>query len=338
MPNENLLPFLELGQRLRDEAYRATTFQEILALQYREHTWFTPFFVDEAITHIANALVEEQLQAFAVYAHPEVPKTISVVPSGTTPLENFYDLFYILAAGHNYRGKLAPKDRRLLPFLAELLFEIEPAFRERLSFTEQLGKFDAAIIDGQAEQAPLLQQYLSRFPNVIRTACTSVAVLTGAESEAQLRNLSRDIYLFFGNSERSVSKLWVPRDYDFVPLIHALHEESSCISDHNQFLNHLDYQKSIRLMNNLYYMDAGTFLLLESPELRPAISVVNYEYYDDLSLVPGVLATQQDNIQHIMAEVHLPGLTTLPFGCSHTHPLSDYTCNKNIFKFLTELS
>ena len=42
-----------------------------------------------------------------------------------------------------------------------------------------------------------------------------MAVLTGEETEEQLAGLADDICLYFGLGCRSVSKLWVPEDYDF---------------------------------------------------------------------------------------------------------------------------
>lgn len=77
--------------------------------------------------------------------------------------------------------------------------------------------------------------------------------------------------MYFGLGTRSVNKLYVPQNYDFVPLLRALNEVSQPIADHNQYLNNLDYQKAIRLMSSKYYMDAGTFLLVEDDGTEPAL-------------------------------------------------------------------
>ncbi|MCQ2292319.1 MAG: hypothetical protein MJZ39_04075 [Bacteroidales bacterium] len=338
MSNENLAPFFELGKKLRQKDFVERTFGEAISLQQQLLPWYLPTFVEEAITNIANALVEEQLQAFANYNKPSAPKTIGVVPSGVTPLENFYDLFYVLAAGHNYSCKPAPGDKTLLSIMAELLIEIEPSWRERIRFSQSLGRPDAIILDTMADQGDVLHQYLHKFKHILRHSTSSVAILTGDESEQQLQALARDIHLFFGRGERGVAKLYVPCNYDFVPLLHAIHDSSTVIADNNYYLNHLDYQKSIRLMNKLFYMDSGTFLLLESSDLNPALSIVNYQYYGDLTVVTDDIGRNCENIQHVMSEEVLPNINTLPFGTSHIHPLTDYTSNINVFEFLNQLN
>lgn len=338
MSYENIAPFLELGKKLRQKDFVEKTFREAITRQHKVLPWYLPTFVEEAISNIANALVEDQLQAFATYNKPSAPKTIAVIPSGVTPLENFYDLFYVLAAGHNYCGKNASGDKTLLPIIADLLIEIEPSWRKRITFSPYIGRPDAIIIDTSADQANLFQQYLQKFKHILRPHTRSVAVLNGNESEQQLQALARDIYLFFGKSERGVSKLYVPCGYDFVPLLHAIHEQSCVLADNNYYLNHLDYQKSIRLMNKLFYMDSGTFLLLESSDLNPALSIVNYQYYGDLTVVTDDIGRNCENIQHVMSEEVLPNINTLPFGTSHIHPLTDYTSNINVFEFLNQLN
>lgn len=339
MVNENLIPFLELGRRLRQEAFRKETFQQLLPILYRENYWFTPFFVNIAIENIANALDETKLQAFAFSSCQPYPrKNVAVISSGIAPLENFIDLFHVIVSGNNYQGKLGTKDKRLLPFLVEQLLDIEPLWRNRISFTERISHFDAFIADKQSCPVGTFQHYLQNIPHRIRENRTSVAVLTGQEDEHQLRALANDIYLYFGQGTRSVSKLWVPRDYDFVPLLQMLHEQSLPISDHNQYLNHLDYQKSIRLMNKLFYMDAGTFLLLEESALRPSTSIVNYEYYDQIDIVVASLHQQERSIQHIMSNTNLSGLQTLPFGTSNQQLFINKNESSSIQDFLSNLT
>ena len=53
---------------------------------------------------------------------------------------------------------------------------------------------------------------------IIRKNRNSVAILTGKESQEQLKWLSEDIFRYYGLGCRNVSKLFVPENYDFNPL------------------------------------------------------------------------------------------------------------------------
>ena len=54
-----------------------------------------------------------------------------------------------------------------------------------------------------------------------RSNKTSVAVLTGKETAEELELLADDVHLYFGLGCRNVTKIFVPEDYDFVPLLNA---------------------------------------------------------------------------------------------------------------------
>jgi len=338
-----LQTFTELGHLLRQEDTFGHYFSPQLPRVAQENPWFTPDFVRLSYDNLAGQLQPHNLQAFAA-GHPFSNnkcnrKRIAVIDSGQCPLENFYDLLYVLLSGHDYLGKLSDKDRLLLPTLKQLLCSIDPDMATRITFTARPDHFDAIILDDTQDNA-LLRTYVQKFPNLIRPCCHSVAIINGHESDEQLHALSRDIYLYFGLSSSSVRMLYVPDDYDFAPLIRILNAESRPIAMHNQFLNHLDYQKAIRLMNKLFYMDAGTFLLLEQTELYNVAlnpGIVFYRKFTDSSTLTKEIAASRTQFQHVItATESVP--ERRDFGSANYRLLTDFKAGQDVLRFLEKLS
>lgn len=337
---DNCKPFVQLGEILRDKAFVSKHFTDIFQVQFHQNPWFTPFFAERALESIGRALTEEQLDKFIepytneAY-HFNLRKRIATVSSDATPFGDFLDFCHILLSGNDYLGKLTDKNHILLPALAQLLITIEPCWKERITFSPKLSNFDAAIVDCSSENQSLFEQYFQQKPHIIRPTTYSAAILTGQEQPDELRLLSEDIYLNFGLGNHSVNFLAVPTEYDFVPLLNALHEVSQPIADHNQYLNHIDYQKAVRLINQLFYMDAGTFLLLEKPEFASPIGIVHYQFYTHIEeTIERVNAPQ---IQQICSTEHLCP-KSIPFGTAHSFGLNHFIRHIDTMQFLGNLS
>ena len=152
---------------------------------------------------------------------------------------------------------------------------------------------DAYIATGSNQSARHFEQYFAKYPHLVRNNKTSVAVLSGDETAAELEKLSDDIHFYFGLGCRNVTKLFVPRDYDFIPLLASFNKYAG-LRDQNKYANNYDYQLSILLLNNFFYMTSGSILLVENENLFSPISVVHYEYYDDDKKLRNDLSDQQD--------------------------------------------
>lgn len=338
-----LQDFIDLGLLLNQEDTFGLYFAPLLPRIAQENPWFTPDFVRLSYDNLAEQLQPQSLQKFlSAYSNPPANarrKRIAVMSDADCPFENFYDLLYVLLGNNDYLGKLNGNDRLLLPVLKRMLCNINSEFQTRITFSERLGNFDAVILDDVQDNA-LLRKHIQKYPSLIRPCCCSVAVLDGQEDENQLRALSRDIYLHFGLCCRSVRELYVPEDYDFARLIRILNEESQPIAMHNQFLNHLDYQKAIRLMNKLYYMDAGTFLLLESADAENEplrTGIVRYRKYRDRNFVVNELERKRGCVQFVETG-NESFACRRPFGSAQHRQLSDFKAGLDVFHFLEKLS
>ena len=334
----NIQAFKQLGQHLADPQWVGEVFSEVIERQYRENSWFTPEFCRRALSAIGEMLEAEALDAYYEKYQDIVPaeeprRTVAVISAGNIPLAAFHDFFCVLVSGNDYQGKLSSQDKRLLPVLADELIRIEPRFAERISFVEKVSNFDSIIATGSDNSARYFEYYFSKYPHILRKNRNSVAVLTGEESDDELRALADDIYLYFGLGCRSVSKLFVPKDYDFVPFLRILTQQSQSIAQHHQFNNNLEYQKAVNLMNKLYYMDAGTFLLVESQNYASPIGMVYYEYYDDLEAVNRRLNDDRELLQYIACRD--PRIAHAePFGNAQSPTLTDYPDGIDTFRWL----
>ena len=251
-------------------------------------------------------------------------------------MADFHDFFCILVSGNNYQGKLPSQDKHLLPALAQELIRIEPRFADRISIVEKISDFDAIIVTGNNSNDRYFDYYFSKYPHILRKNRNSVAVLNGTESDDELRALANDIYLYFGLGCRSVSKLFVPRNYDFVPFLQILTQESQPIAQHHQYNNNLEYQKAVHLMNQIPYMDAGTFLLVENQNYTSPIGMVYYEYYDNIESVNRRLEADSELLQCIVSRD--PHITHAePFGCTQSPTLTNYPDGIDTLRWLLAL-
>lgn len=298
-----------------------------------QNGWFTPEFIDLAVKNICEQFLQkEKLEQWAVHYHLDDNiggKNIGIVMAGNIPLVGFHDFLAVFISGHKQTIKLSSKDDVLLKHLVEKMTEWEPSLKSRVVFADMLKSCDGYIATGSNNSARYFEQYFSRYPNIIRRNRTSVAILSGAESGEELNALSDDVHQYFGLGCRNVTRILVPEGYDFIPLLKAF-DKYRYFSDHHKYKNNYDYQLSILLMNNVYYMTNGTTLLVESGDNFSAISRVNYSFYKEGEIVAGGLKGHEE-IQCIT------GKDGTPFGESQKPRLMDYADGADTMEFLLSL-
>lgn len=330
----NLQNRIQLLQRLGE--YLLDNGEEWALVKKRastQNSWFIPEFIELAVRNIVtDFLQKEKLEHWAAHYHLDdniSGKNIGIVMAGNIPLVGFHDLLSVFISGHRQTVKLSTKDDILLKHLVEKLAELEPVVKERIHFANMLKGCDGYIATGSNNSARYFEQYFSKYPNIIRCNRTSVAVLSGQETEEELGSLSDDIHQYFGLGCRNVTRILIPEGYDFVPLLKAF-DRYKYFADHHKFKNNFDYQFSILLMNNIYYMTNGTTLLVESNDNFTAISRVNYSYYKPGENVIEKLKGNAD-IQCIS------GRNLVPFGQAQKPQLMDYADGVDTMQFLLSL-
>ena len=293
--------------------------------------WFTPKNVRKALAAIVEMLSEDQLKAWSSAYKLDGDKRVAIIMAGNIPLVGFHDLLSVLISGHAAVVKMSSNDNQLLPVIVEALKTIEPNFADKIHFTEdKMENFDAVIATGSDNSARYFEHYFGKYPNIIRKSRSSVAILDGSESEEELKGLANDVFQYFGLGCRSVSKVFLPKDYDLNLLFNAFYAHKEVI-DNKKYGNNYDYNKAVYLMGQHDITENGFLIMKQEAALKSPVSVLHYEFYDDLELVHRLVANYQEKIQCVI------GRGFIPFGKAQYPNLDDYADGVDIMAFLQSL-
>jgi len=310
---------------------------EQLLVAKAQNRWFTEENLQYTFKSWGDALSETNINTWlSNYEWQEkAPKTVGLVMAGNIPLVGFHDFLSVLISGNRVLAKLSSNDKALLPFIAKYLMTVEPGFKEFIAFTEEkLENFDAVIATGSDNTARYFEYYFGKYPNIIRKNRNSVALLSGSESAAHLELLANDIFQYFGLGCRNVSKIYIPRDYNFDSFFKAMYSWNHIIND-NKYINNYDYNKAVYLMSNINLLDNEFMLLKEDPGMSSPISVLFYEYYDDLTDVKEQILNKRDQIQCIVSQLGIEN--EVSFGKTQSPMLWEYADDKDTLQFLQNL-
>ncbi|WP_284652034.1 acyl-CoA reductase [Flavobacterium terrisoli] len=310
------------------------SFVDLIELSQSHNGWFTPEQVYHAVQSWAKALTEDNLnQWLSKYDFSNVhPKTVGLILAGNIPLVGFHDFLSVLISGHKVLVKTSSNDQHLIKFLAKYLIAVNPEIENHITFTDgKLENFDAVIATGSNNTARYFEFYFKDKPSIIRKNRNSVALLTGNESKEDLVNLGEDIFRYFGLGCRNVSKLFVPKGYDFQPFFQAIYEYKDVIF-YEKYSNNYDYNKAVFLMSNFKLLDNEFLTLKEDTSYASPISSVFYEYYENLDAIKKQLENDAEQIQCIVSKNVVEN--SIPFGKTQQPELWDYADNVDTLAYL----
>jgi len=300
----------------------------------QQNSWFTPEFIDLAAGNIAKqfldkGILETLAKEYKLETASVNPKSVGVIMAGNIPLVGFHDFLSVFISGNKIRIKPSSKDEVLIKYLVNKLAEWNLAVNECVGFEEMLKGCDAYIATGSNNSSRYFEYYFSKYPHIIRRNRTSVAVLDGHETYEELQLLADDVHLFFGLGCRNVTKIYVPADYDFIPLLEAFNKYNY-LSDHNKYKNNYDYYLAIHILSKKFYMTNPSIILLEDQSLFSPISQLNYEFFSDRDEMLKKLQSSAD-LQCIV------GHGFIPFGQAQYPSITDFADGADTLKFLTSL-
>ena len=312
-------------------------FLQLISLSQSHNGWYTPENVYYSIQSWAKALTEENFNIWlSKYDLSEVQKkNVAIILAGNIPLVGFHDFVSVLISGHCVLVKTSSNDQYLLPFLAKYLVAINPEFSHYITFVEgKLENFDAVIATGSNNTARYFEYYFKDKPSIIRKSRNSVAILNGLESKEQMMALGEDIFRYFGLGCRSVSKLFVPRNFNFDLFFNGIFSYQDVIK-YEKYANNYDYNKAVFLMSNFKLLDNEFLTIKEDESYASPIASVFYEFYDDLDNLKIKLNVDQDKIQCIVSNKLITN--SIDFGQSQKPNLWDYADNVDTMHFLITL-
>ena len=297
--------------------------------------WFTKSNVKYALSSLVYMLNSDYLHSFSSsYSFYNSKKKIGVIVPSNIPLVGFYDFFCVLLTGNTFIGKLSTSNNVLLPFIARLLCDFHPGFKKLIFFTDYLVDIDMLIVTGDDNTAQYFDYHYKLIPKLIRKHRVSIGVINGGEEMTDYIKLSNDIFRYFGLGCRNVSKLFVPRDFNLNKLKESFSQHQGVLS-HSEYMDNYRYQKVLCQLNNISYIDFGNVLLIESNKISSPISVLYYQYYDDISLLRNVFNKLDKSIQCIVSgDARIAN--SIQFGDAQKPTLYDFPDGLDVIKFILE--
>lgn len=334
---QNLLnAFISLGNYIRNNS---PEIDELVEKAYHHNTWFSQNETKHALNAWAKLLEKEELEKWTRHysLNNAEPKKVGLILAGNIPMVGFHDICCVLLSGNIAQIKLSSQDQVLIKSLLNTLISFEPILKDRIIYEDRMNTIDAIIATGSNNSARHFEYYFGKIPNIIRKNRNSVAILNGNEKAEDFVKLGEDIFRYYGQGCRNVSKLYVPKDYNFSPLLDAL-EVYNYIGDQSKYLNNYNYYKSIYLVNREHHLDNGFILLKENESMQAPLSVLYFEYYDNMNELEVDLKSIEDQIQCVVTSENISiNNQIVGFGESQKPGWMDYADGVDTMKFLINL-
>ena len=305
-----------------------------------KNAWFLPENTLIMLKSISQMLQKENLQNFIKpYNLPQTqedyqqkPKKVGVIMAGNIPAVGFHDALCVLLSGHILHAKLSSDDQLIIPFLLKKLVSFSPEIEENIAFVERMNDVDAIIATGSDNTARYFEYYFAKKPHIIRKNRHSVAIFNGKETKEDFLKLGEDIFTYFGLGCRNVAKLYVPKDYDFVPFYDTI-QVFEDVYIHNKYANNYDYNKAIYLIKKIKHYDNNFLILSESTEIASPIAMIFYEFYENEQDLAEIISKNQEKIQCIVSKEGFFE-NSFDFGQAQQPRLHDYADGVDTMAFL----
>ncbi len=308
-----------------------------IKLAQERNSWFTKDNILFSVESWSRSLNNNDLTELTESINLDIksPKKVAIIMAGNIPLVGFHDFLSVLISGHSVIVKQSSSDKHLLPFLAKYLEYVEGGFKGKITFTEEkLSNFDAVIATGSNNTARYFEYYFKDKPNIIRKSRNSVAVITGKETEEDFINLSDDVFQYFGLGCRSVSKLFVPKGFDFDAFFTGMYAKKDMINN-AKYANNYDYNKAVYLMSLFDLLENGFLMIKEDESYSSPIATIFYEYYDNEIDLKIKLHQDREKIQCIVSKDFIEN--EVAFGQTQHPKLTDYADGVNTLEFLSTI-
>jgi hypothetical protein len=285
------------------------------------------------VNSITNSFLDPQLLTdwaakYGVPAQQSQPKKVGLVMAGNIPLVGFHDFLSVFISGHIAVIKPSSKDEILIKHIVAELIKMDERVSSMVFFAPQLSGLDAYIATGSNNSSRYFDYYFGKFPNIIRRNRTSVAVIDGTETAKELDLLADDMQTYFGLGCRNVTQLYVPANYDFIPLLTALKKYEYYL-DFHKYKHNYDYHLALLIMGNKYYMNNDSLVFAENESPFSPVSQVHYQFYAEPEQLSHI--AQNTDIQCIVGHGYIP------FGSAQAPSLTDYADGTDTLAFLQTL-
>ena len=245
---------LSLGKFLLDFLNGKTLFKSISIHKLITHSeefngWFDEDNVRFCLHHWGSLLSDsKKIDAWIPKSKPKIIKTVGLITAGNIPMAGFHDLLCVICSGHQVKLKVSSDDKYLMQFIVAVWENFYPELKTKIEWVGGIVSADAYITSGSNNSSRYFQYYFKAKPSIIRQNRNSIAILTGGETQAELKGLTEDIFQYYGLGCRSVSKLLIPRGYDMNTIFEAIFSKSN-LMENERYMKNYEYNKAIYLMS-----------------------------------------------------------------------------------------
>jgi len=297
--------------------------------------WFTDENISLSLSSVSKMLNEEALIDWTSkydFKSTLNEKKVFIIMAGNLPLVGFHDFLSVLISGNVAVVKLSSKDNILPRILIELMISIDSRISDFFNIVDNIIDLnvDAVIATGSDNSSKYFDYYFKGFKSIIRKNRRSLAILDGSETESQLESLADDVFSYFGLGCRSVSKIYIPVDYDLNKLFKSFFNYNPIIN-HIKYANNYDYNKTIYLMNKEKLLDNGFVIFKEDQSIQSPVATIFYEYYNSRDNLNNYIKSNRNLFQCIVSN------EDIPFGQSQFPKLTDYADQKDTIEFLLSI-
>lgn len=329
---ERISLFSSLGELIKNSL--DAKFEEKINQAIQLNPWFTKHHIKTSFDAISQMIEEENLVNWiGSYNLSETKsKDVLIITAGNIPIVGFHDLLCVLISGHKAILKISSKDNILMKYIIELLISLDSRIADYIVIVDDIvkNKYDALIATGSDNSSKYFNYYFKDYKSIIRKNRRSVAILNGEETEEDLKQLAKDIFLYFGLGCRNVSKLYLPSGYDTDKLFNAFFDYKDVIN-HLKYSNNYDYNKTVYLMNSEKLLDNGFVLLKEDKSIQSPVATVFFEYYNNRSELNDFIEENKVLFQCIVSK------DDIEFGQTQFPKINDYSDQVDTIEFLLSI-
>jgi len=326
--------FKLLGQKIQNGFSAKIPYSLIKA----KNAWFTKENIDLALSSISKSMLNEaNLKGWlSDYSISNKEKAVAVILAGNIPAVGFHDVLCILAVGYKAQIKVSSKDPILIPLLLNELVEIEPQFKKHIEIVDSLKSFDAVIATGSNNTSIYFNHYFEKYPHIIRRNRKSLGIIYKDSTKEDIRNMSIDIFQYFGLGCRNVSKVFIERGVELEALMEVWHENKELVL-HSKYKNNFDYNYTIMLLNQDDFLMNGALLMKRDSSIHSRIATLHFEEFDNIEDIRFEISKDFENIQCIVSQKEIDGFDVVEPGHAQNPSLTQYADHIDTVQFLIDL-
>lgn len=332
--NTRVRNLVNVGKRLQE---KNDNYQNIVRQAIIHNKWFTEETISLSIDNITKYyLSETELQRWIEkYNIPDrkSEKNLGIITAGNIPLVGIHDIITGYICGFPMHIKVSSKDTLLTTYFVDLLLTEDDT--ADIQIVDKLTDHNLVITTSSNSVGVHFEYYFRNIPHIIRKNRNSIAILHDKITDDDIRQLSNDIFSYYGLGCRNVSSVLVPRSFDFSKFMEILHERKELIL-HNKYKNNFDYNLAIFSMNGDNFYSNGCLILRENENIASRIASLNFQYYDNEADIINVIQNNKDKIQCVSSALSIEGIDTIEFGKLQAPSLWDYADGEDTVTFLLE--